>query len=101
MIALSLGFLSNFGFTVPNALLIGVGTGLLLVLLFGLMSSPEVIRHYSLRLALWQLQKIPLDYIRFLDYAAERILLRKVGGGYIFVHRTLLEYFASLEDEQE
>jgi hypothetical protein len=42
----------------------------------------------------------PLNYIRFLDYAAERILLRKVGGGYIFVHRMLLDYFASLEGEK-
>ncbi len=37
------------------------------------------------------------SYSRFLDYAAERILLRKVGGGYIFAHRLLLEYFASLD----
>ena len=29
----------------------------------------------------------------------ERILLRKVGGGYIFVHRMLLEYFAELEQK--
>lgn len=29
------------------------------------------------------------------------IFLRKVGGGYIFVHRLLLEYFASLEPEEE
>jgi hypothetical protein len=28
---------------------------------------------------------------------AYRLLLRKVGGGYIFVHRLLLEYFASLD----
>ncbi len=33
-------------------------------------------------------------YARFLDYCHERILLRKVGGGYIFVHRLLQEYFA-------
>jgi hypothetical protein len=31
-----------------------------------------------------------------LDFATERILLRKVGGGYIFVHRLLLDYFSSL-----
>src|SRR5205814_8403011 len=31
-----------------------------------------------------------------LNYAAERILLRKVGGGYIFIHRLLLEYFSTL-----
>ena len=30
-------------------------------------------------------------------FAAERILLRKVGGGYIFVHRLLLDYFVSLD----
>jgi hypothetical protein len=41
-----------------------------------------------------------LNYPPFLDYAAERILLRKAGGGYIFVHRLLLEYFASLETKQ-
>ena len=40
---------------------------------------------------------MPWNYPRFLDYATERILLRKVGGGYIFVHRLLLEYFAALD----
>ena len=25
------------------------------------------------------------------------ILLKKVGGGYIFIHRMLLEYFAKLD----
>jgi hypothetical protein len=43
----------------------------------------------------------PLNLVRFLDHAISRILLRKVGGGYIFVHRMLLEYFASLESEQQ
>ena len=42
---------------------------------------------------------IPWNYVKFLDYAAERILLRKVGGGYIFIHRMLLEYFAVRYDE--
>jgi hypothetical protein len=48
-------------------------------------------------LLLWFTKRIPRNYPRFLDYGAEHILLRKVGGGYIFVHRLLLEYFASLE----
>ena len=38
------------------------------------------------------------DLVPFLDYCAERIFLRKVGGGYIFVHRLLMEHFASLYD---
>jgi hypothetical protein len=37
--------------------------------------------------------------VSFLDYAAERMFLRKVGGGYIFVHRLLQDYFAALEDD--
>ncbi len=54
------------------------------------------LRHSVLRLLLWRAGSIPWNYPRFLDFAAEHILLRKVGGGYIFVHRLLLEYFASL-----
>jgi len=41
----------------------------------------------------------PWNYARFLDYAARRVFLRKVGGGYIFVHRLLMDYFAALEAE--
>jgi len=55
------------------------------------------IQHAVLRTFLWRAGCIPWNHSRFLDYAAERILLRKVGGGYIFIHRLLLDYFASLE----
>jgi hypothetical protein len=57
-----------------------------------------VIRHSVLRLALWLRGSAPLNYVPFLDYAVERLFLRKVGGGYIFLHRMLLEYFAMLEE---
>jgi hypothetical protein len=53
------------------------------------------LRHFALRLVLWHNNLAPLNYIRFLDYAVARIFLRKVGGGYVFVHRMLLEYFAT------
>src|SRR5262249_16223639 len=56
-----------------------------------------VIQHISLRLMLWQRGFAPLNYAAFLDHCAERILLRKVGGGYLFAHRLLLAYFADLE----
>ena len=46
---------------------------------------------------LWQAGVAPSNYPHFLDYAAEHILLRKVGGGYMFVHQLLLDYFASLD----
>jgi hypothetical protein len=38
----------------------------------------------------------PFNFIKFLDQCAKLILLKKVGGGYIFIHRMLLEYFADL-----
>jgi len=54
-------------------------------------------QHYFVRIFLRSAGYIPWKYVRFLDYAAEHILLRKVGGGYIFIHRLLQDYFASLD----
>jgi hypothetical protein len=54
------------------------------------------IQHFTLRFILSCNSHIPWDYVRFLNSAADRIFLRKVGGGYIFIHRLLQEYFASL-----
>lgn len=56
------------------------------------------IQHFVLRFILFVNRFLPWNLTRFLDYAADRILLRKVGGGYIFIHRLLLEYFAALGD---
>ena len=55
------------------------------------------IQHYFLRLFLWHAGHMPLNYPRFLNHATERILLRQVGGGYVFVHRLVQEYLASLD----
>jgi tetratricopeptide (TPR) repeat protein len=54
------------------------------------------VRHLVLRMLLWCAGSLPSNYAHFLDYAAERILLHKIGGGYIFIHRLLLEYFATV-----
>lgn len=35
-----------------------------------------------------------------LDEVADRLLLHKIGGGYIFIHRLLLNYLASLEKKE-
>jgi hypothetical protein len=69
-----------------------------IVLLSGLAFGGDAfIQHFILRFLLWRAGSLPWNYPRFLDYAADRILLRKVGGGYIFVHRSLQDYFASLD----
>ena len=67
-------------------------------LTFGLRNGGlAYMKHYLLRFFLWCNDYAPLNYIRFLDYAAERVFLRKIGGGYIFTHRLLMEYFAALQ----
>jgi hypothetical protein len=75
----------------------GVIAGSVVGLVTGLQTGGfACFRHFTLRLLLWLNSLTPWRYVRFLDFAAERVFLRKVGGGYIFIHRMLLEYFATL-----
>ncbi len=88
----------NFFINIIWILPYGGSIGLVGGLIGGYFNGGRVcLQHYVLRFFLWRAGAIPWNFPRFLDYAAERILLRKVGGGYIFVHRLLLEYFASLD----
>jgi hypothetical protein len=83
-----------------SGLAVGLAVGLLSGLRFG---GRACLQHFALRLVLWYNNFAPLHYIRFLDYAAARLFLRKVGGGYVFAHHLLLEYFAArhqVSDEQ-
>ena len=81
-----------------RGLIVGLIVGLVVGLVVGLLNGGTAwIKHTILRWLLWRAEHIPWNYPSFLDYAAERVLLRKVGGGYIFAHRLLLEYFASLD----
>jgi eukaryotic-like serine/threonine-protein kinase len=54
--------------------------------------------YYTLRFVLSRNGSLPLRLVPFLDSCVDRIFLRRVGGGYIFVHRLLMEHFASLTD---
>jgi hypothetical protein len=82
-----------FGMFVSR-LIVGLVFGLVLGLKNG---GTAYLKHYVLRILLWHNDYAPWKYIRFLDYASERVFLRKVGGGYIFTHRLLMEYFATLQ----
>ncbi|MBE9125194.1 MULTISPECIES: AAA-like domain-containing protein [unclassified Coleofasciculus] len=78
-------------------ILCGVISGILL----GLFGAGEAcIKHFTLRLILWHNGYSPWNYARFLDYATDLIILRKVGGGYIFIHRLLMEHFAQMTQEE-
>jgi hypothetical protein len=72
---------------------IGTITGLI----FGIFIVGEAgIKHLALRLVLAFNRYIPWNYARFLDWAAERYLLQKVGGGYVFIHRLIMEHLAQM-----
>jgi hypothetical protein len=73
---------------------------LILAIPFGLLAAGVCNKHFILRVIMYFSGYAPWNYARFLDYATERIFLQKVGGGYIFIHRLLLEHFAQMELEQ-
>ncbi|MGK7878259.1 MAG: TIR domain-containing protein [Xenococcaceae cyanobacterium] len=99
----TIGLLTGLLMGVIASPISGLVNGLILGLLSGLIgaqgSGITCIKHFTLRLIIWRNGYIPWNYAHFLDYAAERIFLQKVGGGYIFIHRLLLEHFAQMELE--
>ncbi len=94
---LTVGLDDGLAFGLTVGLVAGLVAGPIFGLLYG---GATVLQHYTLRWMLSRNGSLPFrDLIPFLDYCAERIFLRKVGGGYIFVHRLLMEHFASLADK--
>lgn len=72
---------------------------LMLTLHVGVMyGGGAFVQHFILRFILCCAGATPWRYKQFLDHATERIFLRKAGGGYMFVHRLLMEYFATLAE---
>jgi hypothetical protein len=69
--------------------------GFFLGLIFGGIAA--CIQHFTLRVILYFHKYAPWNYARFLNYAADCLFMQKVGGGYIFVHRMLLEHFAGMK----
>ena len=67
-------------------------------MVFLLFGGFPALQHYCLRLSLYLEGGIPWNYVRFLDYASRLILLQKVGSGYVFIHRLLLEHMADRYD---
>ncbi|MCB1985136.1 MAG: TIR domain-containing protein [Burkholderiales bacterium] len=57
------------------------------------------IQHYVLRAMITLQKKAPWNFVDFLEKSVNLLYLRKVGAGYIFAHRVLLEYFASLHSD--
>ena len=97
--ALAIGPFFGLFFALPFWLYFGLTDALLAELFFGvagglLFGGLACLQHFAVRVLLTLRGFAPLRYISFLDDATERLLLRRAGGGYIFIHRLLLEYFA-------
>lgn len=61
----------------------------------------DVLRHYTLRCVLTAVEGFPLRIATFLDHAARLDLLHRIGGGYIFPNRLLMDHFAAGEFDVE
>ncbi len=99
-VGLPFGLICGLLFGLINGLYVGLFAGLLSGLLVGLLiwlnfGLGAVLHQQKLLAFLRCCRAIPKNYAQFLDYATERIFLYKVGRGYIFIHRLLLDYFAS------
>jgi transcriptional regulator with XRE-family HTH domain/energy-coupling factor transporter ATP-binding protein EcfA2 len=88
--------------TLITGLLGGIGGGLVLGLVGALRHGGRaVLQHVLLRLFLVREGMIPWKYVHFLEYCVQVGLLRRVGGGYIFFHPLLQDYFAEKVAERE
>lgn len=92
-IILSLSTTMTYGYAHFGALA-GILAAWVAATLYG---AGSVVNHYWLLFWLMRLKKIPKQYTTFLDEAANRVLLNKVGGGYMFIHRLLQEHFSEME----
>lgn len=76
-------------------LMVGVSVGLFVfTALFLIYGGFTALMHYVLRVALALRTPLPLALQRTLDRAVELRLMRRVGGGWVFIHHTLLDHFA-------
>jgi len=91
LVAVPLAVITAVAVNIPT----GMYTGLMLALFAGsIYGFNDIIKHLIVRLLLWRTRHTPLNYVRFLDCAADCVLLQRVGGGYTFRHRLLQDHFA-------
>lgn len=79
----------------------GLTLGLAFTFVGGRTGIAAFLQHFVLRFFLSQSGLLPWRLVAFLDEATERLLLRKVGGSYIFVHRLLRDTLATPDPSGE
>jgi hypothetical protein len=79
-------------------ILAGVILGVVCALVFG---GIAIIQNVALRRVLRQSGCIPRNFVAFLDFAYDHVLLQPVGGSYRFIHAVLADYFVSLHTSDD
>lgn len=72
----------------------GIFLSLFGTLVFG---GSAILRYFNLRLIHYYSGFAPWNYKHFLNHAVDRILLQRIGGGYVFIHRTLRDHLAKMK----
>jgi DNA polymerase III delta prime subunit len=88
--------------------LLAVGLSLLMVIVLSVGTSGMTLAFikyhatfFCLRVVLCMERTTPWNYTRFLDWCCDRLLLQKVGQEYMFVHHSLMEHFAQIEESKQ
>gem|GEM_PF-1430491 len=83
-----------------SSLYSGLTTGMVALLLGGLIFGGlvPIIQHYYVRFLLFASHRLPFRPVTFLTQATQLFLLRRVGGGYKFIHRLVLDHLAKKFD---
>jgi signal peptidase I len=84
---------------IPLATVLGIVTVLLSFTSF-YTGGLAAIQHLITRIMLWSMNKIPWNYSDFLNYATDRMLIQRVGGGYQFAHNLLRKQLASKTQDE-
>ncbi|MCA9952078.1 MAG: NACHT domain-containing protein [Anaerolineales bacterium] len=87
----------NWSATTPWIISMGLYLGLMSGLAYGGLAA---LQHRRLLTVFCRDGVLPADPIHFWNYAAERSLLRKIGGGYTFIHALLLDYFKQISQSE-
>lgn len=82
-----------------EALAVGAIMGVLIGISAALVAGGATsLQHYLLRCLLARSGALPWRVQHFLDYATERAFLSRIGGGYMFYHRLLMEHLANTKE---
>jgi hypothetical protein len=106
VVGVAIGLTFGLAFSLVSGLGFGAALGIASGLVFGLVCGLYVggrayLQHYLLRLLLICNGSIPRRLVPFLDYATQRIFLRRIDGGYLFIHLMLREHFAGQYEQEQ